>query len=600
MTLRTGGGALVAALQQHGVDTVFGIPGTHNLAVFSALAGTPIRTVLPRHEQGAGYAADGYARVRGRPGVCLTTTGPAILNAAAAAAQAWSDSVPVLFVSPGMPTDHPDRGNGSLHEVKNQQAALDAVVSHSHRVTSVDEIPHAVTLAFAEMTTGRPRPVHIEIPLDLLDATADVTPVAPVESTPPHPTAGPMRRAIEMLDAARKPVLIAGGGARHAADETRTLAERLGAPVLTTANGKGVLDEAHPLSVGAGMHHPSVRELLAESDAVLAFGTELAPSELWSGPLDLPGTLIRVDLDADAMTSNADPAVRVLADAAVALRGMAAELTPRQTGAGAERAATLRRRVQTDAAVEGARWTELMAALTPLVDERTVVAGDSAMVCYYGALSGLPVHRPAGFLYPAGLGTLGYALPAAIGACLADPDIRVLALLGDGGLMFTAPELAAAAQLRLPLPILVVDNGGYGEIHDEVTEREEPVHAVVLDTVDFPAMARAMGCHGVALSDPTDLDDALTAAFRADRPTLLHLREDGATPPPTDEERRAPRPCVPHSAAEREAAPTEAEHADGGQHAGEPQHDQNRSRRQRFGRKVRQMRVRRDVQQRVR
>lgn len=527
MSLRTGGGALVAALHEHGVDTVFGIPGTHNLAIFSALARTPIRTVLPRHEQGAGYAADGYARVRGRPGVCLTTTGPAILNAAAAAAQAWSDSVPVLFVSPGMPTDHPGRGNGTLHEVKNQQAALDAVVSRSHRVTSVREIPRAVALAFTEMTTGRPRPVHLEIPLDLLDATADVVPVAPVCSPPLHPAAGQVRQAAEMLDAARKPVLVLGGGARHAAEEARALAERLGAPVLTTANGKGVLDETHPLSAGAGMHHPSVRELLAESDAVLAVGTELAPSELWSGPLDLPGTLIRVDVDAAAMTANADPAVRVLADAAVALRGIAGELTPGRTGAGVQCAATLRRRVQGDAAVEGGRWAQLMAALTPLVDDRTVVAGDSAMVCYYGALSGLPIHRPAGFLYPAGLGTLGYALPAAIGACLADPDARVLALLGDGGLMFTAPELATAAQLRLPLPVLVVDNGGYGEIRDEMAERQEPVHAVALDPVDFPAMARAMGCHGVALSDPADLGHALTTAFRADRPTLLHIREDG-------------------------------------------------------------------------
>src|SRR6476661_10134222 len=133
-TTQSGGQALVAALAAHGVDTVFGIPGTHNLAVYAALAGSGITHVLPRHEQGAGYAADGYARVTGKPGVCLTTTGPAILNALAAAAQAWSDSVPVLFISPGMPTGHPGRGNGLLHEVKNQQAALEAVVAYSHRV----------------------------------------------------------------------------------------------------------------------------------------------------------------------------------------------------------------------------------------------------------------------------------------------------------------------------------------------------------------------------------------------------------------------------------------------------------------------------------
>ncbi|HEX4226152.1 MAG TPA: thiamine pyrophosphate-binding protein, partial [Pseudonocardiaceae bacterium] len=193
MTAQTGAAALVNALAAHGVDTVFGIPGTHNLPIYAELAARHIRHISPRHEQGAGFAADGYARVSGRPGVVLTTTGPAILNAATAAAQSYSDSVPVLLISPGMPTGHPARGNGFLHEVKDQRAAMAAITAGSDRVGSVADIPVAVAQAFADLTSGRPRPRHLEIPLDLLDRAADVTILSPLRTT--TPTADPAAAA---------------------------------------------------------------------------------------------------------------------------------------------------------------------------------------------------------------------------------------------------------------------------------------------------------------------------------------------------------------------------------------------------------------------
>ncbi|TWP37019.1 thiamine pyrophosphate-binding protein [Leekyejoonella antrihumi] len=524
----TGGATLVAALEAHGVHTVFGIPGTHNLSVFSALAASPIHLVLTRHEQGAGYAADGYARVSGQPGVCLTTTGPAILNALAAAAQAWSDSVPVLFISPGMPLTHPGRGNGYLHEVKDQHAALDAVVAYSHRVTSVEEIPAAVAYAFAAMRTGRPRPVHLEVPLDLLEATAAVRHVTPVEPAASAARDDAVEAATDRLRSARRPVMIVGGGARTAVQQIRGVAERLNAPVLTTANGKGTLDESHALCVGAGLHHPSARALLDDADTVLAIGTELAPSDLWNGPIHLDDRLIRIDVDCTSMITNADPAVRLVGDAPIVLGQLLHALGGREGAAGDSlvRAEAARQGLAADAAAEGAPWEALVDALSPVVDEGTVVAGDSTMACYYGALTGVRVHRPAGFLYPTGGGTLGYGLPAAIGASLAPKRPRVIALLGDGGAMFTLPELATAAALGLSLPVVVVDNGGYGEIRNEMADRHDPVHSVRLGGIDFPAAARAMGCRGRSLESPTELTAAVQEAFTADRPTLLHLRED--------------------------------------------------------------------------
>src|ERR671923_54337 len=200
MTTVTGGKALSQALAAHGVDTVWGIPGTHNLEIYAHLPGARIRHVSPRHEQGAAFAADGYARVTGRPGVCITTSGPAALNAATALGQAYSDSVPVLAVSAGMPLRHPGRGNGELHETKDQHAALDAIVAYSHRVTSVPEIPVAVAQAFAAMTSGRPRPVHLEIPLDVLEERAEAEIVAPIRA----PRATP---ETTVLDAAAAPLV---------------------------------------------------------------------------------------------------------------------------------------------------------------------------------------------------------------------------------------------------------------------------------------------------------------------------------------------------------------------------------------------------------
>ena len=526
MVRMTGGGALVAALVAHGVDTVFGIPGTHNLAIYAELPRHGIRHVSPRHEQGAGYAADGYARVTGRPGVCLTTTGPAVLNAATAAAQSYSDSVPVLLISPGMPLGHPGRGNGLLHELKDQRGALDAILAYSHRVTSVAEIPLAVAQAFVTMGEGRPRPVHLEVPLDLLESEADVDLVRPLAVAVRAPATGPVQEAAECCAQAQRPLLVVGGGARAAAEQVRALAEHLGAPVVATANGKGTLPEDHPLSIGAGLHHPSVAALVADSDLVVAIGTELSSADLWNGPLPIKGTLVRVDIDGTAVATNARPDVAIIGDAARALDMLLEHSSSHPAGGEAEtRAAEWRKAFRADARTEGGPWTGLVDAISQCLGRDGVLAGDSTMVCYYGALSNLARYRPGTFLYPAGLGTLGYGLPAAIGAKVARPQTRVMALHGDGGVMFTIAELAAAAELRLALPVVVVDNGGYGEIRNEMVDRHDPVHAVGLGRPDFPALARALGCHGVAVAEDGDLVVELERAFTADRPTLLLVQE---------------------------------------------------------------------------
>jgi acetolactate synthase-1/2/3 large subunit len=380
------------------------------------------------------------------------------------------------------------------------------------------------------MNNGRPRPVVIEIPLDLLVAEGEAHP-APA---PPPPVLAPAPGAIDaaaaLLSHAHRPAILAGGGASGAAGELRLVAERLGAPVVCSINGKGTLAEDHPLSVGAGYALRAVRELVDDSDAVLVVGSELAPSDLWWGPLDLAGKAVRIDVDPAQAVTNAVPEVSIVADARLALAGLLDELgagedfDPADPDApGVARAARFRAAYREQARADSARWSDLLASIAGALGRDGIVVADNAMVAYFGALEMLPAHHPRSFLFPTGYGTLGYAVPAGIGAKVGRPDARVLALSGDGGLMFTVGELAAGAQARVALPVVVVDNSGYGEIRHEMAERGDPPLGVDFESPDFVALGRALGCHGVLADSRAALDDALEAAFAADRPTVIHV-----------------------------------------------------------------------------
>jgi thiamine pyrophosphate-dependent acetolactate synthase large subunit-like protein len=517
--IRNGGAAVVETLAAHGVDTVFGIPGTHNLELYRWFTPTGIRPVTPRHEQGAGYAADAAAWVSGRPGVVVTTSGPGLLNAAAAAATSWAESRPVLLLSPGAPT-----GTGSdlgrLHETKDATGALDRIVAWSRRVSSPEEAADAVAAAFAAFATGRPRPVHVEIPLDVLE-TPWSGPV-PTAAAAPAPTvpADALRAAADVLRAARTPLIVAGGGAVDAAGPLRALAEALGAPVATTVNGKAVLDEAHPLSVGASVRLRALQSAAAESDAVLVVGSELGDSDLWEGRIT-GRTLLRLDVDAAQLRKNAHADLVLHGDAATTLTALRALLPA--TGATAARARELHATCRKEALVDGAPFVEVTAAVRAGLPADGILTGDSSQVTYLGAVHLFDQATPRSFCYTPGFATLGYGLPAAIGAKLAAPGRPVACLLGDGALMFSVQELATAVDLGLPIPIVVADNGGYAEIRAQQQARGIAPVAVDLATPDFVALARAMGAHGVAADDPAAVAAHVRDGLTADRPTLIHM-----------------------------------------------------------------------------
>jgi thiamine pyrophosphate-dependent acetolactate synthase large subunit-like protein len=528
----TGGAHLAKALKAEGITRVFGIPGTHNLEIFAQLSAHGIDIVSPRHEQGAGYMADGAARTSGEVNVVVTTTGPAVLNALTALLQSFTDSVPVLLICPGMPLNHPGRGNGLLHEVRNQSGALEAVLTEVQRVTSPGEVSLAVGQSLSAMRSGRTHPGAIEIPLDLIEATGpgSLHPsiVRPLPSADPQT----INTAAEAVADSQRPLIIAGAGARSAGVEILDLAETLGAGIILSSNAKGIVDDREPLCLGAVGVLERLPELLTDADAVIAIGTELAPSDFWPEPLPLPGTVVRIDIDEVQMLTNAEVTHPILADAKSATTELNTVVKTRRSADASRAAAVLvaqQKEAATSAAEESGRpWAELCGALNSYATSASspvIIAADSTMACYYGVQTGWAARAGDRFLYPAGAGTLGYGLPAGIGAKLAAASARVIAIEGDGGSMFTIAELASAVQAKVQVTLVIVDNGGYGEIRNEMADRGDEPSGVVLGGPDFPALAQAMGARGIHVDDEGALLAALHEADDHAGPTLIHMVE---------------------------------------------------------------------------
>lgn len=528
----TGGAHLARALKAEGITRVFGIPGTHNLEIFAQLSAHGIDVVSPRHEQGAGYMADGAARATGDVQVVVTTTGPAALNALTALLQSFTDSVPVLLVTPGMPLTHPGRGNGLLHEVRNQSAALSAVLTEVQRVTSPGEVSLAVGQTLSAMRSGRTRPAAVEIPLDLIEATGPGGLHPSVTRALPAPVQTEIDTAAEAIAASRRPLIIAGAGAHGAGEEIETLADTLGAGIVLSSNAKGLVDDRAETTIGAVGVLELLPELTGDADAVVAIGTELAPSDFWPDPLPLPETVVRIDIDEVQMLTNAVVTHPILAEAKAATAALSKRVAPLRaesdTASAREWAIGWKGRAAPAAESDGRPWAELTDALTAYADSADsplIVAADSTMACYYGVQTGWAARRGDRFLYPAGAGTLGYGLPAGIGAKLASPEARVVAVEGDGGSMFTIAELAAAVQAKVRLTLIIVDNGGYGEIRNEMEDRGDTPSGVRLTGPDFPALAQAMGARGVHVDGADALLAALHEAEALDGPSLIHITE---------------------------------------------------------------------------
>jgi len=529
---------VLTVLRAYGVDTAFGIPGTHNLEFYRHLPELGIHAVTTRHEQGAGYAADGWSMQTGLPGLVITTSGPGLLNALSAAATAYAESRPMIILTPGPPLGQEFADIGALHETKDGRAAADAVVQWSRRVESGREAVQAVHDAMELFRIGRPRPVVIEVPLNILEGPSDC-PHELLRARPePEPVAGEaeqVTRAAQLLAGAARPVILAGGGAVRAGADVTALAERLGAPVVTTLNGRGVVPESHPLAVGATLRLKAAHALVNDADVLLVLGSKVGEAELWWGPVRPSGQVIRVDLLSTQIHKNLPAQVGIVADAGVVV-GQLLQALPAQPGAGsdqgeggtpaaegARRAAQARTEIDRESREWAPATTACCDALAAGMPADVILGADSSQICYYGTANMVPLQNPNSYLYMATYATLGYGLPASIGAKIASPHRPVVCVLGDGALMFSVQEFMTALEQALDLVVVCVDNGGYREIEENEADRGIAPIGVRLDQPDWAALVTAFGGTGTSIRAAADLPEALQEAIGAGGVHLLHV-----------------------------------------------------------------------------
>ena len=509
-------------LHDRGTDVIFGIPGVHNQELYRGIEEAGLRHILARHEQGAGFMADGYARATGRPGVCYVISGPGLTNIMTPMGQAQSDSVPMLVISSCINPASLGMGRGRLHEMKDQAGAGATVADWSLEAVDAAHAFHLIDRALREFAMLRGGVKHIQVPIGVLEALAPSAPAA--RGTAPVPAAPAVMPDLAQIIAARRPLFILGGGAVRVGPMLTPLLARMGAAVFETMAGRGCVAPDYPLHFGAMLARVEAEAIIGSADLVIAVGTELSEVDLWRADLGHQVPLIRVDID-PAVLNGADTGIAVPGDAAgffAALAGLLDPAHPAATGWDPAQVRGQRARWQAQLAVEYPGLLPLCAALQAVLPDDTMIYSDMTQFAY-AALEAWPMARPGHWHHPFGFGTLGYGLPAAIGGTIARPGLPTLAIAGDYGFQYTVQELATAVELGLSLPIILWDNGKLGAIEASMVQAQIAPNAVIQRNPDFLALAKAYGAAATAPRSLGALQEAVLAALGADRPTLIHV-----------------------------------------------------------------------------
>jgi thiamine pyrophosphate-dependent acetolactate synthase large subunit-like protein len=522
----TGADLVVETLLRNGVDTVFGIPGVHTLALYDALHERPMRHILARHEQGAGFMADGYARASGRPGVAFIITGPGVTNVATPVGQAYTDGSPVMIVSSNVASPYLDAMKGNLHDLKNQMAVMEAVTQWNERVLDASDTPAAVAEGLNRLTNGRTRPVHIELPIDVMDERAGAVEIPAVVAQPVPPKPRDIEAAVDFLSVANKVIVYVGGGAvvSSASEAIISIAERFSAPIVSSVMGKGAVPEDHPLFLATiwDRSDPMANAFFEEADTIIVIGSKLGAQATGIFSLPIPERMIRIDIDAEEMERNANPDIAIVADAGLASLELATALAERNLHLKSfppDRIAKAKQYLLDTGF--GADRNEYIQAIRRAMPSDGITVWDMTMMSYVACYR-YPVLEPRTFLFPAGYGTLGFALPAALGAKLACPEKDVVAFVGDGGFQFTMQELATAVMFDINIPIVIFDDSTYSAVKDAQKHwREGRYQAVDLVNPDFTKIAEAYGIPWVRAESAEALEQEIGNAFKRDSPTLI-------------------------------------------------------------------------------
>lgn len=506
-------------LKDRGVEVIFGIPGVHNVELYRGIEEAGLLHVLARHEQGAGFMADGYARATGLPGVAYVITGPGLTNIMTPMGQAYSDSVPMLVVSSCL--DEVAARKGQLHQMRDQAGAGGTVCDWSQEARSAEAAYALIDRAFAEFGAARPRPKHVQVPIALLGSPA---PEAPPPQMAPE-RLGDQADAVEdvlgLLRQARRPLFVLGGGVKSPFGPVDP--QRFAAASFTTYAGRGLVAEGSPLHFGAWLARPSSADVIAQADLVIAVGTELSEVDLWRDRLGHSATLVRVDIDPSALADGHRAELQVLTDGHEFLQALSdrAEGTFESDWTQEEvDAARARWRAETGAERPGI--VAICDALRAVLPKPTMFFSDMTQFAYV-AKEVWDMPQPGLWHHPYGFGTLGYALPAAIGGKMGVGARPVVAIAGDYGFQYTMQELGTAVELGLNLPILIWDNAALKEIEDCMVASQIAPNAVHARNPDFGFLAQAYGAGYAEPDSLAALQEAVLDAFKQDHPTLIRM-----------------------------------------------------------------------------
>jgi acetolactate synthase I/II/III large subunit len=521
----TGADAVVDILVKRGVSTLFGLPGVQLDPLFNAFydARSRLRVINARHEQGVAYMALGFAQATGRPGVYACVPGPGFLNTTAALSTAYACHAPVLALIGQVATEEIGAGYGVLHELPDQTAIVRGLTRWSGLALSPEDAPRLAANAFARLDLGR-GPAAVELPADVLRMPVTSSDTREAEILDPQPVdSHAIAEAVRLLERANRPMIMVGSGASSAGDELRAIAERLGAPIVSHLQGRGIVDSRHPLSIGRA---EAVR-MWRDVDVILAVGTRFSsPRRRWGlGPGQ---RVVRIDFDPAQFRRGAPPDVAILTDARAALAALAGGLTAKdpQAPARAQLVAKIKAEVAAEFDRSLAPQMSFLRAIREASPDDAVFVADYTQVGYV-ATAALPVYAPRQMITPGYQGTLGFAFATALGAKVGCPDKPVVALCGDGGFLFTASELATAVQHDIRVVAIVFNDGAYGNVRRMQQDLYGGrVIASDLKNPNFVRFAESFGAAARRAEGPQALSEALHWAFDQPGPVIIEAPVD--------------------------------------------------------------------------
>ncbi|HUU80860.1 MAG TPA: thiamine pyrophosphate-binding protein [Acidobacteriota bacterium] len=533
--MHCGADEIVATLKEAGVRIIFGIPSIHNISLYEALRKEPsIRHILCRQETTAAHMADGYARAGGRLGVVLSSTGPGSGYMVPALQEAWGSCSPVLMITTNIATSKIGRGLGVLHELEDQESLFRSITKATISIRSGDNIKALTRKAIEYALTGRPGPVYLEVPTDLLDkAPPETCGSVEQDGGKPEGLSG-LDKALRLLQGAKRPLIIVGAEAARAglAGDVITLAERLAAPVITTANGKGVIAEDHLLSFGNAARRGAVREVGKSCDVALAIGTRLRHVDAKRRGLLLP-QLIHVDWDDKWINKNFPAEIALVGDIRNIVKALAGKV---ESGSARSGRLTwiqkMRERVDQELREIRERHVEIryLEVIRKLLPRDSSLIVDNTQFGYWAEYF-YPSYSPGGLIAAKGSSIIGFAFPAAIGGKIACPEKQILALIGDGGFLYCAHELATCIRHRIGFPIIVVNDNAYGVIaHLQRTTYKEEYESRLANP-DFVALARAYGAKATKVDSPEGLEESLKVALASQDLWVIELVGPFPEPP---------------------------------------------------------------------